>query len=169
MVLEHWLVFTMIKSRKNILRETAAITTSTTFNFAVAVDSPDSSLAVNAGNQVAIGSKVHRIFVELWVYGTLGSGVNNPYDWYIIKNNGGNITQVAPQNMATSNDDKKFVIQQGKGLLGRLQEGSPPYVIKGWIKIPKPYQRMGKNDTISLQMNSAGANFCIFIVYKYFE
>ncbi len=159
---------TIIDSRKNIVRETAAITGNTIFNFAKAVDSPDTTLATNAGNEVRTGSKIFRIFIELWVYGTLGSNVNNPFDWYISKSPAAEITSPSADTIDTSTSMKKWVLQQGKGLLGRLVDGSPPYVIKQWIKIPKSMQRMAHDDRLNLVIKSTGANFCVFFVYKYY-
>lgn len=156
----------IVHSRKNILRSTQAITGNTGIVIAEAVESPTPS---TSDREVVVGSKIFRIWVEVWIYGTLASGVNNPVDWMIYVNPGNNITFPAPSGMTTADDMKKFVIRQGKAILSRLQDGGPPYVIRGWIKIPKQYHRMGLNDRISISIESAGANICTFFVYKYYE
>jgi len=158
-----------INSEKNVFDITSAIGTGTNLQtLAIAVDSADNTV----NNQVTRRCKIFRIWVELWVYGTLASGVNNPFNWYIIKNPGNNLTPPGTTVYGTSNE-KKFIFRSGKGLLGRLNDGSPPYLaFRGWIKIPKIYQRMGTDDVIQIALSAgaaSGANFCLHTIYKWFS
>ncbi len=158
-----------ITSEKNVFDITSAIGTGTNLQvLALSVDAADNTV----NNQVSRGCKIYRIWVELWAYGTLASGVNNPFNWYIIKNPGNNLTPPGTSVYGTSNE-KKFIFRSGKGLLGRLNDGAPPYLaFRGWIKIPKIYQRMGTDDVLQLALSAgaaSGANFCLHVIYKWFR
>ncbi len=158
-----------INSEKNVFDITSSIGTGTNAQtIAIAVDAADNTV----NNQVTRRCKIYRIWVELWAYGLLASGVNNPFNWYIMKNPGANLTPPGTAVYGTSNE-KKFIFRSGKGLLGRLNDGSPPYLAyRGWIKIPKVYQRMGTDDTIQIALSAgaaSGANFCLHVIYKWFS
>ncbi len=161
--------FVNIVSNKNIPNFfTAAATGSNTIvNLAVAVDS-----AANTGAaQVQRGSKIYRIWCEFWIYASAAAavGVTTGIDFYIWKNPGDNLVAPQPGTVGTSNE-KKFVIRNWKGLIGARTEGSLPYHWKGWLKIPKIYQRMGADDHIELVVRPTGVNalVCHNHVYKWF-
>ncbi len=129
--------------------------------------------AANAtANEVTRGSHIYRIWLEFWVNTTVDSaiGVTNAFEMYICKNPGANLTLPTPGTVGTSNE-KKFVFKEWKGLIGARTDGYPPYYWRGWIKVPKIYQRMGADDTFNLVSLSSGVNAinCRKIVYKWFK
>ncbi len=83
----------IIQSEKNVFDITSSIGTGTNLQtIAIAVNAADNTV----NNQVTRRCKIYRIWVELWAYGILASGVNNPFNWYIIKNPGANLTHPEP-------------------------------------------------------------------------
>ena len=146
----------VVNSNKNVFDITSSIGTGTNAQtIAIAKDTADNTV----NNEVERGSKIFRIWLELWAYGILASGVNNQFNWYIIKNPGANLTLPGTTVYGTSNE-KKFIFRSGKGLLGRLNDGNPPYLAyRGWIRIPKIYQRMGADDKIEIALSAAARQF----------
>ncbi len=162
--------FTVLVSNKNMPNSFAGAATgaNTVIVIAQAVDS-----ATNVGpTEVERGCKIFRIWVELWVYASaaVAVGVTSGIDMYIIKNPGDNLTVPVPGTVGTSNE-KKFVFKTFKGLTGARTEGTPPYTFRGWVKIPKIYQRMGADDKLQLVIRPTGANalVCNNFIYKWFK
>ncbi len=160
----------VIDSNKNVvsLFTAAATGADTTIQLALTVD----AAANTSVTEVTRGCKIFRIWVEMWV-GTSATaviGITNGFDAYILKNPGANLTPPAPGALGSSNE-KKFAFKVWKGLTGARTEGTPYYFWKGWIKIPKVYQRMGADDTIDIIFRPTGANIitCINAVYKWFK
>ncbi len=148
---------------------TAAPTGSnTTVTIAIAVNAADNTVVA----QVTRGCKIFRVWVELWVYASaaVSVGTTSGIDMYIWKNPGNNLTAPTPGTVGTSNE-KKFVFKSFKGLTGARTEGSPPYTFRGWIKIPKIYQRMGTDDILQLVIRPTGAAalVCNNFILKYYE
>ncbi len=110
--------------------------------------------------------------MELWVYAsaTTTPGVTTGYDAYLIKNPGNNLTPPIPSTTGSSNE-KKFIFKEWKGLTGARTEGSLPYSWRGWIKVPKRYQRMGADDRWQLVSIATGVNViqCTNFVYKWYK
>ncbi len=144
----------------------AATGANTSVVIATAVDS-----AVTTGAaQVTKGCKIYQIFVELWVYASaaVAVGVTSGIDMYIWKNTGNNLTAPIPGTQGTSNE-KRWVFFTMKGLTGARTEGSPPYTIRRWLKVPKSFQRMATDDQLQLIIRPTGANalVCNSFVYKW--
>ncbi len=157
-----------INSTKNVYRTTNAITGNVVEDFAIA-KTPNLFDPATVIQDVVENCRIYRIFVEFWIYGTLGSGVNNPFDWYVFKNPGNNLAFQNPNSYDSNDENKNYIFATGKGILGRLQEGSPPYVIRKWFKIPRSHQIMKKGDRIGIRFQSTGANFCLCVVYKWYK
>ncbi len=121
---------------------------------------------------VSQGCIIKAVWVELWVRASeedvvaLTTGI----DAYIWKNPGANLTAPAPGSVGTSNE-KKFVFKQWKGLIGAGTQGFPAYFWKGWLRIPKIYQRMGTDDLLQLVFNPTGtaALVCTNFIYKWYR
>ncbi len=146
----------------------AATGANTVVNIAIAVDA-----AANSGAaQVTRGCKIFKIWCEFWVYASaeVAVGVTQGIDFYIMKNPGANLTEPNPGTVGTSNE-KKFVFRQFKGLVGARTQGSMPYYWRGWIKIPRVYQRMGADDLLVMVIRPTGSNviFCHQYIYKWFK
>ncbi len=157
----------IVNSIKNNLNTVQGISASTnkTIDIAIASDAHDTT----SSSSVTNGSKIFRIWVEFWYYGLSASETNDIIDLYIWKNPGNNLTAPNPGTVGTSNE-KKFVFREWKGLAGLKSAGALPYSFRGWIKIPKVYQRMGTDDRFQIIVRSATTgNFCIETIYKWFR
>ncbi len=160
----------VIKSNKNIVSSFTAGAAGATVTIDIA-KSVDSAALANV-TEVNRGSKIFRIWVEFWVYASETDvvGITNGIDMYIWKNPGNNLTPPTPGTEGSSNE-KKFLFKVWKGLIGARTEGSEMYKFRGWIKVPKVYQRMGADDQIEMVFGATGtpALVCSKFVYKYYE
>ncbi len=88
-------------------------------------------------------------------------------DWYLMKNPANQITQPIPG--ATGGDPaRKFIFHEEKGI-NPDDDGNAPTMNKGWISIPKRYQRMGEDDRIILRFGASDIHdVCIKAIYKWF-
>ncbi len=120
--------------------------------------------------EVVFPSKISRIWCEFWVEGTadITLGTTYSFDGYIWKNPGNNLTEPVPGTQGSSNE-KKFIFKTWKGLITNVRtNGGPFYNWKGWIKVPKVYQRMGTDDRFEFVVISTGgaALVCSQFIYK---
>jgi len=128
---------------------------------------------INAGvADVERGSKIFRIWLEILIAAsaTTTDGVTTLFDAYFMKNPGNNLTPPNPGTQGTSNE-KRFIIKTWKGLTGARTEGYPAYHWRGWIKIPKTFQRMATDDRWILVARPQGVAIktCSQAVYKWFK
>ncbi len=160
----------IVDSNKNIISSLTPVTTGANAinTIALAVDSATNTTV----NEVTRGSKIFRIWAEITYNTTATSidGVTNAFEAYIIKNPGANLTPPNPGSVGSSNE-KKFVFKMWRSLAGPRSEGWNAYVWKGWLKVPKVYQRMGADDTIAIVSRAIGVDgiFCNLFVYKWFK
>ncbi len=135
----------IINSIKNVANNTQGLTGTQVFvRFAKAVTSPSPTVSTD----VSHGCIIQAVYVTIDVCGLGGTGVLNVYDGYIIKNPGDNLTLPAPISIGSSNE-KKFVFKQWRFMIMRNQDGNMPFHWEGWLKIPRRYQRMGTDDTLT--------------------
>ncbi len=159
----------MINSIKNVAPgiNAAATGANTVLSLAIAVDTPITS----ASTQVKRGCKIFKFWFEMWIgaSATAAAGVTQQFDGYIMKNPGANLTPPNPGSVGSSNE-KKFVFRTWKGLVGSRVEGTPYYSFRGWIKIPKVYQRFGTDDVLQLVIRPSGTAVivCHNAIYKWF-
>ncbi len=159
----------VINSEKNVVNNFTAVASGAqgTVNIALAVGSADNTVVT----QVTRRCKIFKIWVELWVSASelIAEGVTTGIDMFLIKNPGSNLTLPGAQVVGSSNE-KKFVFKQWKGLIASRKEGFPAYTWRGWVKVPKVYQRMGTDDVIQLAANATGANalICSQFIYKWY-
>ncbi len=160
---------TIVNSMKNVVNSFTALPTGAG-NVLVANAQDTAALAVAV--DVERGCLIKAIWLEIWIYDTAEAavGVTSGIDFYIWKNPGGNLTAPIPGTEGTSNE-KKFIFKSWKGLTGARTQGSPPYAWRGWIKVPKRYQRMGSNDNFDLRFFATGPNkiLCTNIIYKWYK
>ncbi len=133
--------------------------------------------AVNAADNLIVTDvtrdcHIYKIWVEFWVSASAETavGVTTGFDAYMFKNPGANLTSPVPGTVGSSNE-KKFVFKTWKGLIGARTQGFPAYMWRGWVKVPKVYQRMGTDDLIQIVGVSTGVNavFCHTFIYKWFK
>ncbi len=115
------------------------------------------------------GSIVKAIFFERWVLGDDVTGNSGQFTLAIEKLPGGGTPMTVTNllNLGAYNN-KKNILYTTQALIGSSIDGSPGIpMIRGWIKIPKGKQRMGKDDKIILHVNAVGKlRVCGFSTYK---
>ncbi len=153
-----------INSEKHVVDGT--FTTSTTNQqkiLAKAVTAPSNTV----DNDCHRGGTIKAIWLSLDFCGLAASGVIQNTVVYIMKNPGDNLTEPGVFAVGTSNE-KKFVFKMWSQMTMRNQDGNPPYHWEGWIKIPKRYQRMGTDDTITLNLgcNAGTGHLFVNAIYK---
>ncbi len=159
-----------IDSIKNVnpaITATVAANNST-IGIAVATDT-----GINAGvADVERGSHIFKIWCEFWISASAESavGISTVVDAFIWKNPGNNLTFPNPGTIGTSNE-KKYIFRVFKGLTGARTQGYPGYSFRGWIKVPKHYQRMGTDDRIEFIVRATGADTvtCSNFIYKWYR
>ncbi len=125
------------------------------------------STIANLANEIAEGSLVKAIYIELWLQneGNLGESIvtvsKDPVD-----NPGPTFAQHA--NLFAF-QNKKNILFTHQGLTSNDGVSGPVVVLRQWIKIPKSKQRFGLGDGISLSISNVSANDlvrCGFAIYK---
>ncbi len=123
--------------------------------------------AVNISNEVAEGSIVKAVFVELWLQNTGNLG---EFIMTISKDpegsNGPNFADMASLFTFTN---KKNILYTTQGLTSNDGVSGPVNVSRGWIKIPKSKQRFGLGDKLNINISNVSANdlnYCGFSTYK---
>ncbi len=158
-----------VNSIKNVFSASGGLTgTNVTTTIAQAVDEPKSA---SGSQQVEHGSTIKAIWIVLDVCGLGGTGVLNNFEGFLMKNPGANLTPPSATSVGTSNE-KKYVIKQWFGMIMRNQDGNIPLHWEGWIKLPKRYQRMGTDDTWSMNLKctaSLTGHFALQAIYKWFS
>ncbi len=158
-------IVTSIKNQ--VVVATGTTGTIATFTVAKAVTSP--SPTVNS--DVSHGCIIKAIWLSINGCGLGGTGVINNQHFYLMKNEGANLTPPSPVSVGTSNE-KKFVIRQWSFMIMRNQDGNTPFHWEGWIKIPKRYHRMGTDDLWQLNVINTAAvtgHFSFEAIYKWYR
>ncbi len=159
----------VVKSIKNVrsVVSAAAVSTTTALDICKAVNAPDNTVQT----EVQHGCKIFRIYVDFSIEATaeVAIGTSNFADAYIIVNPGANLTNPSPASVGTSNE-KKFVIRMWKGFIGARTQGAELLRFRGWIRIPKIYQRVATDTVIQFVFRSEGvaSRACTLFIYKWF-
>ncbi len=157
-----------VDSMKNVTVDSGGLTgTLTEIDLVLSQDNPTTAQQ----NGVSRGSVVKNIWVSLDTCGLGGTGVLNNFQAYLWKNPGNNLTPPTPGTEGTSNE-KKFIFRTWSGMIMRNQDGNAPLHWEGWVRIPKRYQRMGTDDTISIVLVVTSAltgHFFVKSIYKWFR
>ncbi len=144
-----------------------AATAATNVTLVLASDTPDLATV----NEVQTGATVNGVYlkVEATRTGTTSDVLANVY-LQVNKNPGGNVGNIAP-NAVGSSDDKRYVIHQEMVMLQGTNAGNPRTVFNGVIAIPRGYRRFGPNDSLIARISSPGVNinFCVQCHYKEFR
>ncbi len=121
----------------------------------------------SAQDEVAEGTKIEAIYIEMWVSSV--DGVQSSCVATVEKRPSGlGAMNAAESASLNSYDNKKNVLHTFQGLLGASTSSPPMPVIHKWVKIPKGKQRFGIGDKLVLNIlaQSRGTNHCGFAVYK---
>ncbi len=120
---------------------------------------------------VSQGCVIKAVWVSIDFCGLGGTGVQNNIECSFWKNPGNNLTLPLITSIGSSNE-KKFCFRFWRYMAMRNQDGNPPYHWEGWIKIPKRYQRMGTDDTLSLVATCTSGltgHFSMACIYKWYR
>ncbi len=131
-------------------------------NIAVSVE----GTVANQVQEVAEGSTIKAIYVELWLRSAATSA--SSFTFIICKRPSNTGTPTVAEIAALGTwDNKKNVLYTSQGLLNDV-DSTALSVHRGWIKIPKGKQRMGLGDILSWHLEAVGqsVNFCGFSTYK---
>ncbi len=158
----------IVNSIKNVVSTAVGTTGTTTGQFiALAQNTPVSTTQ----HEVSQGCVIKAIYLIVDGCGLGGTGVLNNMDFYLFKNPGANLTAPGVFTVGTSNE-KKFVFRQWHYMVMRNQDGNSPFHWEGWVQVPKRYQRMGTDDTITIQVANTATltgHFSFTAIYKWFR
>ncbi len=122
--------------------------------------------SVDTPSEVAEGSVVKAVYIELWLAGTFNIG---SFVLIVEKSPAGNpdpsFTEMTTLN---SYENKKNILYTTQGLIPEDNQNPIP-VLRQWIKIPKGKQRFGNQDKLKINIAAIGAEdvqFCGFTLYK---
>ncbi len=121
--------------------------------------------SVNIATEVAEGSVIKAVFVELWVR----AGDTSPGAVLVslLKTSGDISITFAEQTALNDFVQKKNVLYHTQGLTNDQDADAIPFV-RQWFKIPKGKQRFGLGDKLTLAVSAQAldAIICGFAIYK---
>ncbi len=122
---------------------------------------------VSVGNafEVADGSVIKAVFVEMWIRGQSTSPGSVLLS--LIKTPQNTSITFAEQVALHTYDNKKNVLYHTQGLTNDADADAIPFV-RQWFKIPKGKQRFGLGDKLVLSVSAQAldSNICGFMTYK---
>ncbi len=125
------------------------------------------STVANLANEVAEGSIIKAIYIELW----LQNSANDGESIVTLTKDPQNATGPTFAQMAAlfTYTNKKNVLFSHQGLTSNDGVGNPVFVLRQWLKIPKSKQRFGLADQLNLNISNTSANNlnrCGLALYK---
>ncbi len=161
----------IIQSIKHYVHQnTLLIASGAIQNFAVA----DAVVAPAVGNafDVAEGSVLKAVYIELWVIGASTTGTSSVFNMTIEKvpSNAPLMTFAQSQNLGAY-ANKKNILYVTQGIITAQIDGANPIPMhRAWILIPKGKQRMGAGDSIRLNVSAiADIRVCGIFTYKEYK
>ncbi len=125
------------------------------------------STVANLAAEVAEGSIIKAVYVELWLENTGNLGESIVTISKDVRNNTGPTFAQMANLFAFTN--KKNILFTHQGLTSNDGTSQPTNVVRGWIKIPKSKQRFGLGDTLMINISNTSANDlnrCGMAIYK---
>jgi len=121
----------------------------------------------NAAKEVAAGSTIKAIFIELWLQ---NSGNDAEQIVTICKDSNNELGPIhAEMSALFTYVNKKNILFTHQGLSANDGIGNPTSPMRMWIKIPRGKQRFGLGDTLVLSISNVSAgtlNSCGIAIYK---
>jgi len=124
----------------------------------------------NLSTEINEGSSIKAIYFEFWLQneGTLGEFIAT-----ISKNpqGSGGPSFVEHATLFTY-DNKKNIFWTSQGLTSNDGVSGPVNIIRGWVKIPKPKQRFGLGDSLTVNISNVSSNDlvrCGIVIYKEYK
>ncbi len=132
----------------------------------------DGTAWVDAGDtSIPQACHVYGIYLSLYAVLDGTEDANTPIvDWYVSFNPGTALTMPEP-GATGGNEFRRFILHEGKGLLSFDSEAGPRKLFEGVIKIPRKFQRIGRDDALQLRIlteNHAGF-FCMKSIFKFYR
>ncbi len=161
-----------IVSRKHILpRGVTAVAAAGILNdtLAVAVESPT---PLTTFNEVAIGSIIKAVYIEMWVRGDDESAASANAQLSFEKLTGSSTNMIFADGTTINAYDNKsnvFYVTQGLVSAGTANSGIP--FMRGWFKVPKGFQRMANGDRLVLNILALNHDLevCGITIYKEYQ
>ncbi len=154
----------VINSFKNVIDTSGSLTGASVSVTILAVAVQPGNLDT-LSNQVPIGGKISAIYYSLYIFSDATEVQNSLVDIYWWKRQEGSLSIPIPGAVGIS-QSKRWVFHEEKGLSGNRTTGTP-MVIKGVLKIPKPYQRFGNGDELQMRILAPIAGFfCAKHIYR---
>ncbi len=161
-----------IVSRKHIIPQGVtgiAISGIANIKIATAVESPT---PLTTFDEVAIGSIIKAVYIEMWVRGDDESAPPANAQVNFEKLSGSSTSMIfadASTINAYDNKSSVFYITQGLTSAGTANSGIP--FMRGWFKIPKGFQRMALGDRLVLNISALNHDLeiCGIFVYKEYQ
>ncbi len=114
------------------------------------------STIANADNEVAEGTSIKAVWIELW----LQNSANDGHQIVTVSKNplfsGG--PTFAEMAALFSYNNKKNIFFTHEGLSSNDGVGNPQAVLRQWIRIPKGKQRFGLGDQLMLSISNPSSN-----------
>ena len=154
-----------IHSQKHYVQFSRSTVDTVSLETEVLIEGRESTTA-NLVFEVAEGSVIKAVFVELWLENSSNTGS------FVIGLEKLPIFQTAlfaDYAALGVYDNKKNILYTTQGLPANDGVGNPIPIIRQWFKIPKGKQRFGLGDRLSLNIVNLGADtlsYCGFATYK---
>ncbi len=115
---------------------------------------------------VSIGTVIKAVYVEMWLLGTGQQPNTSTVTIEKVVGTGGTIT-ASEMGDLHSYGNKKNILETHQGLIGDANTNPTPF-FRGWIKIPKGKQRMGKDDRLvfNIKAITEDIQYCGLFIYK---
>ncbi len=152
---KHFVPYTNVETMGGALRNQALVVAITR--------GADRTLA----SSVEEGSKIHTVFVELWLNGR-GANATTQFTVIIVKLvSGQEAPTVSDMLNLGSYENKKNILYTTQGVLGEGNAQSIP-VLRNWVSIPKGKQRFGLGDSLHVIILATGEsiNNCGIAIFK---
>jgi len=156
----------MVHSTKHYVQVSLQTVTASTIDTTDIVNAVSIDL-VNTVSEVAEGSSIKAVWMEMWI--RTQSTSPGSFVAILYKNQGGGSNVTTTEIAALgAYDNKKNVLYTTQGLTND-QDADAVAIYKGWIKIPKSKQRFGLGDKLQFSIFAQGAldlTQCGFFTYK---
>ncbi len=155
-----------VNSYKNVVDTNGSLAAATVSVTPIAV-SVNLAVTVATNNHVPVGGRISAIYYSLYLFSNATEIQDSLMDIYWWKKQADITTPPTPGQTGAS-ESKRWVIHEEKGLAGNRTTGTP-MVVKGVLKIPKPYQRFGIDDKLEMRILAPIAGlFCSKHIYRVF-
>jgi len=155
-----------VNSYKNVVDTNGSLSGGTVSITPIAV-SVNLAVTVATNNHVPVGGRISAIYYSLYLFSDATSIQDILMDIFWWKKQADIITSPTPGQTGVS-ESKRWIFHEEKGLAGNRTTGTP-MVVKGVLKIPKPYQRFGIDDKLEMRILAPiNGLFCSKHIYRVF-